>query len=199
MMLKIGAKFIELYVGRSDLGYKGKRTECSCGKMAEFEGYRSRVVQTMIGTARIERAYYHCPSCRSGFAPLDQELGLSRRSLSRALERAICRLAVVESFEHTVEDLYDVGGVSVSAKEAQLVSESIGATIAVQGAADVEAVWGEQMDIESEDSPEVLCIELDGKVVPTREGGRELKVAAVCELVRSAKADERRLEVGRTT
>ena len=103
--------------------------------MAEFEGYRSRQIQTVIGTARIERAYYHCPSCRSGFAPLDQELGLSRRSLSRALERAICRLAAVESFEHTVEDLYDVGGVSVSAKEAQLVSESIGAAIALQEAA----------------------------------------------------------------
>ena len=199
MMLRIGGKFIELYVGRSDLGYDGKRTECSCGKMAEFEGYRSRVVQTMIGTARIERAYYHCPSCRSGFAPLDQELDLSRRSLSRALERAVCRLAVVESFEQTVEDLYDVGGVSVSAKEAQLVSESIGAAIAVQGAAEVEAVWAEEMRIEAEERPEVLCVEVDGKIVPTREGGRELKVAAVSELVAGARANQQRLEVGKTT
>ena len=199
MMLRIGGKFIELYIRRSDLGYDGKRTECSCGKMAEFEGYRSRQIQTVIGTARIERAYYHCPSCRSGFAPLDQELGLSRRSLSRALERAICRLAAVESFEHTVEDLYDVGGVSVSAKEAQLVSESIGAAIALQDTAEVEAVWAEEMRIEAEDRPDVLCVEVDGKIVPTREGGRELKVAAVSELVPSTKAESQRLEVGKTT
>lgn len=182
-MQKLGGRFIECYVESLGYGYQGRRTACSCGGVAECVGYRPKHIQTIIGEATIKRAYYHCKTCRSGFAPLDGELELSRRVFSRTVERAVCRLAVVESFEAAAEDLYEVGGVSVSAKEVQLVSESVGAEIANLEAQDVREVFEMDKDIEPEDSPQILLIELDGKIVPTIDGGRELKVAVVSELI----------------
>jgi hypothetical protein len=198
MMRIFGGKLIEKVATLHHWGHTGRHLKCSCGAMAGFEGYREKTVVSMVGQAKVERAYYYCPSCRRGFAPMDESLGLSRRQLSRAVERSICRLAAVESFELASEDLYELSGVSVSAKETQLVSESVGKEMALQEASEVRAYFAQEIEIEPEDSPSVLVIGLDGKMVPTRSGhDRELKVVTVFDLVEPREKD--RLSVGKTT
>lgn len=196
-MLRVGGRFIECYVRSRRFGYQGRRVTCSCGGVAESVGYRPKQIQTIIGDASIERAYYYCRGCKSGFAPIDEELELTRRSFSRTVERAVCRLAVVESFEAAAEDLYDISGVSVSAKEAQLLSEAVGAGISGMEAEEVRQVFEEEKQVEPESVSQVLLIEMDGKIVPTHTGGRELKVAAISELVCGTSPDESK--IGRTT
>ncbi len=198
MMQRLGGKLIEKIASLHRWGHDGRYQACSCGAVARFEGYRKKTVVSMAGQARIDRAYYYCPSCRSGFAPIDKSLGLSRSQLSRAVERSICRLAAAESFELAAEDLYELAGVSVSAKEAQLVSESVGAAMAREQAEEVSSYFCEGLEIEPEDAPDVLVIGLDGKMIPTRAGhDRELKVVTVFDLAPTKKRD--RLSVGRTS
>ena len=40
-----------------------------CGKEMADKGKREQVIETRIGTLRIERAYYYCETCGEGFFP----------------------------------------------------------------------------------------------------------------------------------
>lgn len=40
-----------------------------CGRPMRYSGRRGRRIESKVGSVRIERAYYHCPSCKVGFFP----------------------------------------------------------------------------------------------------------------------------------
>jgi len=40
-----------------------------CGGAMRYSGRRGRGIESKVGDVRIERAYYHCPSCKVGFFP----------------------------------------------------------------------------------------------------------------------------------
>lgn len=200
-MLKIGARIMQSLVTADGGGYKGSRIQCECGASAKFHSYRKRTVQTTMGTPTFERAYYYCESCGRGMSPLCEELGITRRGISRRLERSICRLAAVEPFESVADDIYEFTGASVCAKTAQVVSEAAGEKIGADRRREAaEAVYGE-MEIEAEDKPSVLCISMDGKMITTPSGLREMKVGAVYDLMpaRKPRSNGNELEPRRIT
>ena len=47
-----------------------------CREPMAFVRYQGKWVQTLLGTIRPERAYFHCARCRQGHVPLDHQLGL---------------------------------------------------------------------------------------------------------------------------
>jgi hypothetical protein len=180
----VGSRLVEHIVALWGRGWEGTRIPCSCGQMARFHSYRRKVICTLVGTAEIERAYYYCEECGSGFCPIDEDLGVSRRAFSLAVQRGMSSLAAVEPFELVSKHLEDLAGVSVSAKEVQTVSEWWGEVVAKEESAQVEKAFAGEVEIEAEDTPDVLAVELDGKMVPMRDGTyRELKVGAICDLV----------------
>jgi hypothetical protein len=141
-------------------------------------------VQTLVGDISYVRAYYYCEHCKEGFSPMDDEIGVGRREMSKAVERSICRLCTVESFENAVEDLYELSGISVSAKSAQMVSEMAGEQMLAQMRRESEEAVNGDRKIEVEEKPEMICITMDGKMIPTTSGHhKELKVAAIYDLV----------------
>ena len=199
VMLRLGGKLIEQVVALKGYGKQGTRVDCNCGGTATFEGYRPKMLTSMIGAARVERAYYHCSDCRSGFAPIDSVLGIGSGTFSPAVERGICSLAAVEPFEKVSEHMYDLSAVSVSAKAVQMTSESWGERIAQEERALVEAVFQDEEQVQAEDHPEVLCIGLDGKIVSLLDRGRELKVASIYDLVHPKDASMDKLRPGKTS
>jgi uncharacterized protein with PIN domain len=40
-----------------------------CGQAMENKGKRPQVLETRLGTLRLERTYYHCPQCGKGLFP----------------------------------------------------------------------------------------------------------------------------------
>lgn len=40
-----------------------------CGKEMKDKGKRPQVIETRVGTLRIERVYYYCETCKEGFFP----------------------------------------------------------------------------------------------------------------------------------
>ena len=57
-------------------GYVGRTIECECGGFMEYCGDNRWLLTSLSGKLEIHRAYYYCKSCKSGFAPLDEQLGL---------------------------------------------------------------------------------------------------------------------------
>jgi hypothetical protein len=62
---------------------------------ARLVARRTKTVRTLLGSIQTTRGYYHCATCRRGFAPLDERLGVAGTSLSPGLARA-CALAGAE-------------------------------------------------------------------------------------------------------
>ena len=65
------------------------------GPPARLVARRAKTVRTLLGSIEVARGYYHCGTCRHGFAPLDTRLGVTGTSLSPGLSRA-CALAGAE-------------------------------------------------------------------------------------------------------
>ena len=70
-------------------------TLCDQAHRARLVQSRPKTIQTLLGTINIERGYYHCGQCHTGFAPLDDKLGVRGNGLSPGLTRA-CALAGME-------------------------------------------------------------------------------------------------------
>jgi len=73
---RIGAKAVEVHLGRQKLGYEGARRPCACGRTQRFVEHRPKTIATQMGVIRIRRAYYHCGHCRRSALPYDQRVGL---------------------------------------------------------------------------------------------------------------------------
>ncbi len=51
-------------------GYVVEGIQCpKCGQLMRYKGTPGATFETREAAARIERAYYHCPSCKEGFFP----------------------------------------------------------------------------------------------------------------------------------
>ena len=46
-----------------------------CGRRMRYSGRRGRRIESKVGRVSIERAYYHCPSCKVGISPPGPQAG----------------------------------------------------------------------------------------------------------------------------
>ena len=96
-MSTLGASLLEQLLA-GDTGYCGPRVGCAAGHQAGFVGYRSKTVDTVLGRITVRRAYYHCPDCRRGVIPRDDQLGVAGRSLSPGLVAMTARAGAAVPF-----------------------------------------------------------------------------------------------------
>ncbi len=78
----------------------------------------------------LDRAYYHCESCKSGFCQRDRVLGIAGTFLSPAVTRMNGVTAALVSFKETSELLGELAGIEVGIKEAERAAEKLGSEIA---------------------------------------------------------------------
>jgi hypothetical protein len=80
---------------------------------------------------RYRRAYYYCRRCGKGFAPFDQQAGLTARQLTPAVERlAALAGGVCESFERGTDLLEEMAGIRLSESTVERTTEDVGLRIA---------------------------------------------------------------------
>ena len=94
-VLAVAARFVaeRLNADHSDRHAAG--LPCRCGHTARYAGRRAKTIRTALGAMTIERAYYHCASCRTGFCPRDRTLGIDETTLSPAATRMTAAAARV--------------------------------------------------------------------------------------------------------
>ncbi len=169
-----GARLLEAVLAGED-GYAGPHAKCGNGHQAVYAGSRPKTIATVLGPVQVTRAWYHCGQCGHGFAPRDQQLGISGGSLSPGLAEMIALSGAEVSFARAAGLLDGLAGISISASTVERSAEATGA--AARAAAGDEAAAIRARDIlplpPQEPVPDMLYVEVDGTGVPVRASETE--------------------------
>jgi hypothetical protein len=107
-----------------------------CQADARCKGFRWRAALTLLGTVRLCRHYYHCPTCGTGTCPRDRLLGLRAHDLTPAADEVVCLAGVQSSFaEAATKVLPRLANLRVSESTAERATEAAGRRAAVAQAA----------------------------------------------------------------
>ena len=137
----------------------GSTTACACGRTARYAGRRPKTFTSVLGPLTLERAYYHCDTCRAGICPRDRALGLHATSLSPGVLRMVGLAASDFSFAAASDLLWELSAVRVETKQVERAAEALGREVAA-----------DERDVaETVPSPApTLYLGLDGTGVPVR-------------------------------
>lgn len=124
-MHSIGRIMLETLLN-ADGGYQGKSIPCDKGHTYEFLEYRKKEVQTVIGAVKVNRAYYYDRQCRRGMCPKDNDLDIEGTSFSPGVRRIMARVGAYRAFGLGHEDIKEMAGIVVTAKEIQRACNKIG-------------------------------------------------------------------------
>jgi hypothetical protein len=98
-----------------------------CQEDARFVERRGRWCQSLLGTLRLTRCYYHCRHCHQGHVPWDHSLGLGLATLTPAASEVACIAGVQTSFAQSAEvTLQKLCGLRLSESTVERVTEATG-------------------------------------------------------------------------
>ena len=157
--LHLAARALEQRLNADTTDHAGAELPCPCGETARYHGRHEKTFQSVLGHLRLERAYYHCPHCHSGFYPRDRALRMELFSLTPGVLRMTGSVAALVSFEESHTLLHELAGVEVSVKQVERAAEALGTEIAEDERRDVERV--------GEVAP-TMYLGMDGTGVPMR-------------------------------
>ncbi|OGB88850.1 MAG: hypothetical protein A3H39_12170 [candidate division NC10 bacterium RIFCSPLOWO2_02_FULL_66_22] len=121
----MAARAVAHRINAGHTDHVGPTGPCRCGNTAHSAGRKEKTILTAMGEMRLERAYYHCDACRSGFCPRDRVLGVEGASLSPAVTRMVGTVAAMVSFAEGGELLGDLAGLTVNAKQVERTAEAL--------------------------------------------------------------------------
>lgn len=178
LMLEIGRLLVASIIRSRGTGFIGKKIQTPLGDTARYHGVRKRSIETLMGTVEIDRAYYY--TGKGGYVPLDESLSLPQEGYSYAVQEAMSLFAIEDSYSESAKKLCHLFPVKVSESTVRRISQKYGRQIAAQESAKVEAIFSHSQPVPE---PEIESVEhgyvgVDGVMVPTVEGYREMKVAA---------------------
>jgi len=161
--------------------HAGPELPCVCGGRAQYHGRHEKTFESVLGPLHLERAYYHCEQCQSGFCPRDRHLRLDLFSLTPGVLRMTGSTAALLSFQESSALLHELAGVTVSASQVERAAEALGAEIAADERNCVEPMGA---------AAPTMYLGMDGTGVPMRKSevaGRAGKQADGSAKTREAK------------
>jgi len=125
-MHAIGRRLLESLINADGGDYRGRRWWDETGHGYEFVEYRYKRLLTVLGPVRLKRAYYYDRQMQRGWCPKDSRLGIVGSSYSCGVRRMMSKVGAYRSFGLGHQDLYELAGIRVGAKEVERVSERVG-------------------------------------------------------------------------
>jgi hypothetical protein len=74
-VLRLAARALEPRLNAELSDHAGTKLACRCGGVADHHGRHQKTSRVVLGPLLLERAYYHCALCQSGFCPRDRACG----------------------------------------------------------------------------------------------------------------------------
>jgi hypothetical protein len=103
------------------------KCECpKCGKNMQNQGKRPRDIQTLAGEFEVNRPYFYCRSCRLGYFPLDEALGLSESSKQYDVQEVEAWLSSETPYETASETYQRTTGMTLSEHHMHETTNAIG-------------------------------------------------------------------------
>jgi hypothetical protein len=165
-MLKLGAGMLGELLS-ADRGHRGPAVPCGNGHEALFVSYRDKVIDTVLGPVTLNRAWYHCTTCKHGLAPRDAELGVAGTSLSPGLTAMTGKAAAAGPFAGAASMLEDLAGVRLTVKRTERAAEASGAVHAAQVRGRSALIAGRKLvPMPPRPVPDMLYGVIDGTGVP---------------------------------
>lgn len=158
--LRLAARALEQRLNADTSDHAGPQLPCSCGGVAQYHGRHGKTFESVLGPVHLQRAYYYCAQCQSGFCPRDRHLRLERFSLTPGVLRMTGSTAALVSFQESSALLHELAGVEVSASQVERAAEALGAEIAADERSGV-APMGEVAP--------TIYLGMDGTGVPMRK------------------------------
>ncbi len=122
----IGSIMLEELLNADGGDYRGRTITCGKGHDFEFIEYRDKKLLTVLGNMKVKRAYYYDKECKVGVCPKDAALGVEGTSISPCVQRIMARVGAYRPFALGEEDIREMAGISVNAKEIERVSHKLG-------------------------------------------------------------------------
>ena len=160
-VLALAARFVAQRLNADHSDQHAAGLPCRCGHTARYAGRRAKTLRTALGAMTLERAYYHCASCRTGFCPRDRTLGIDGTTLSPAATRMTAAAAARVSFKEASTLLDDLAGLAVDPKQVERTAEALGRVIAADERQAVEP--------EAHRAKPTLYLGMDGTGIPVRK------------------------------
>jgi len=165
-MLKLGCGVLGELLS-ADRGHRGPAVPCGNGHEAVFVSYRDKVLDTVLGPVTLNRAWYHCTTCKHGLAPRDTELGVAGTSLSPGLTAMDDKAAAAGPFAGAASMLEDLAGVRLTVKRTERAAEASGAAHAAQVRDRSALIAGRKLvPMPPRPVPDMLYGVIDGTGVP---------------------------------
>lgn len=158
--LLLAARALEQRLNADLSDHAGPELPCSCGTPAQYHGRHNKTFASVLGPLHLERAYYYCAKCESGFCPRDHALRLELFSLTPGVLRMAGSAAALVSFEESRSLLHEFAGVEVSTKQVERAAEALGAEIAADERHCVEKMGA---------TAPAMYLGMDGTGVPMRK------------------------------
>ena len=112
---------------------------CACGQPGRYAGHRAETFTSVLGLLTLERAYFHCERCATGFCPRDAALGVAGASLSPGVLRMVGLVGAKVSFAEGHELFRALAGVVVPPTHVERAAEALAREIAAEERHVVEA------------------------------------------------------------
>ncbi len=125
-MHNVGSIILEKLLNSDNGDYKGRSIPCGKGHLAEFVNYRKKDVLTVLGNIKIKRAYYYDKECEKGSCPKDKALEIEGTSFSPGIRRIMGRVGAYRPFGIGKEDIKEIAGINITAKEIERESNKLG-------------------------------------------------------------------------
>lgn len=122
-MHDIGRSILEMLLNGDDVFDESITFE---GAKYDFMGDREKQVVTVVGRVRVSRAYYYNRKLGRGCCPKDGKLGIVGTSYSPGVRRMMGRVGAFRPFGLAREDLQELAGLSLCAKEIERMTREVG-------------------------------------------------------------------------
>lgn len=161
-----GAITLEHLLGHED--GSSLRRECDCGGRFVDKRRRSKTIRTVLGEVRLTRTVQRCNRCHRWRVAEDEVLDVVNTGFSPGVRRMMAMTGAEVCFDRARDLILELGGIRVTDKDVERVSEAIGEDVARWEQRQIEAAFKKDEETKSDipKTPPLLYITTDATGVP---------------------------------
>lgn len=125
-MHTVGSVILEGLLNADGGGYQDRKISRDNGREYEFMGYLNKCVLTVLGEVEVKRAYYYDATNKEGCFPKDKVLDIEGTTFSPGVRRMTSRVGAHRPFGLGHEDIKEMAGLDITAKEVERISHKLG-------------------------------------------------------------------------